>query len=136
MLIWLHFFCLILSGFEPAFLYIILCFGVFLASCVLLWLIGANIWKLKKKKEVIQKADDSCFRQIWCWLGLASLKVAASLSGMKPYLRWYCFFLALDSRVIYSSNNLDKASDNQTITKKRKFRDDFKEKTSLKKRAK
>lgn len=39
-------------------------------------------------------------------------------------------FLALDSQIIYSSSDLDKASDNQ-ITKKRKFRDDFTQKSEI-----
>lgn len=75
---WFYFtfcFCLILSGFEPAFLYITLCSRVFPASRVLVWLIGANIWNTEKLKS-FKEADYSYFRKIWCWLGLASFEVA------------------------------------------------------------
>lgn len=74
-------FFLILSGFEPAFLYIILCFGVFLASRVLLWLIGANIWIQNAQKNKLKSSSDSYFGPIRCWLALASLEMAASFIG-------------------------------------------------------
>lgn len=50
------FFCKILCYvtdifcFSPAFLYILIGFAVFLASCVLVWLVGANNWTQKTQK--------------------------------------------------------------------------------------
>lgn len=60
--------------------------------------------------------------------------MVTSLSGMKPYLRFSHFFLALDSHVSYSSYSLDKASDNQNNLKREEtsYVTDLTERTSLK----
>lgn len=108
-----------LSGFELAFLHIIHSLGMFLASFVLIPLVSlCKYLKAEDKKTSWShsKKPMAHFTQIWCWLRLASREVAESLSGEKHYLKWSHFFLALGSEIIYSFNNLNKASDNQ-ITK-------------------
>lgn len=67
--------------------------------------------KNKKQTNKSQNADQSRDEQIWCWLGKASLDVAANRSGTDPYPKQV--FTSFRSfwhltQIIYRSNNLDK----------------------------
>lgn len=86
------------------------------------WLV--QIFKYRRLKKSHWKGQWLIFStdMVLTWISV-SLEVAASISGMKPHLKWLITsFLALDSQITYSSNNLDKASDNQKITKEEQIK--------------